>query len=151
MIDKVQKIREEVARMMYGYNLEADIASCENAESEKLADIKYQLCKKILELIDSLQEEPVSEDLDEASEEFCKSTLVGSPYIKKNAFKTGAKWQKEQLMAKAKSGTVQKDNQVILDNGTYIDLDSSMQLKPSFVGLKEGDRIKVIVIKESKL
>lgn len=86
-------------------------------------------------------------------------------------FKAGAKWQKakdesttelaeehamlsgmekmkEEMMAKAKSGTVQKDNQVILDDGTYIDLDPSMQLKPSFVGLKEGDRIKVIVIKE---
>ncbi len=57
-MDKVQKIREEVERLMYGYNLEADIASCEDAETEKLADIKYQLCKKILEYIDSLQEEP---------------------------------------------------------------------------------------------
>ena len=61
---------------------------------------------------------------------------------------TGKVLIKEQLMAKAKSGTVQKDNQVILDNGAYIDLDPSMKLKPSFIGLKEGDRIKVIIIKE---
>jgi len=45
-------------------------------------------------IADSLQEELVSEDLEEAAEDYCKSTLVGSPYIKKNAFKAGAKWQK---------------------------------------------------------
>ena len=65
-----------------------------------------------------------------------------------HAMLAGMEKMKEQMMAKTKSGTVQKDNQVILDDGTYIDLDPSMQLKPSFVGLKEGDRIKVIVIKE---
>ena len=64
MTDKVQKIREEVEKLMYGFNLEADIASCEDSETEKLANIKYQLCKKILEYIDSLQEEPVSDGRD---------------------------------------------------------------------------------------
>ena len=51
------------------------------------------------------------------------------------------------MMAKAKGGTVQKDNQIIMDDGTYIDLDPSMSLKPS-LAVKEGERIKVIVIKE---
>lgn len=60
MIDKVQKIREEVERLMYGFNLEADVASCEDAETEKLANIKYQLCKKTLEYIDKVHKEPVS-------------------------------------------------------------------------------------------
>lgn len=61
MTDKVQKIREEVEKLIYGFNLEADIASCEDAEAEKFADIKYQLCKKILDYIDEVQKEPVSE------------------------------------------------------------------------------------------
>ena len=97
--------------------------------------------------------ELVSEDLEEAIDTYLKSYWGGEkekqewPFLKKMAIYF-AQWKKEQMMTKAKSGTVQKDNQVILDNGTYIDLDPSMQLKPSFVGLKEGDRIKVIIIKE---
>lgn len=41
-------------------------------------------------------EEPVSEDLEDAAEDYCKSTLVGSHSIKKNAFKAGAQWQKKK-------------------------------------------------------
>lgn len=53
-----------------------------------------------------------------------------------------------QLITKcAKYGTVQKDNQVLLDDGAYIDLDPSMSLKPSFP-VKEGERVKVLFIKE---
>lgn len=46
----------------------------------------------------------------------------------------------------AKSGIVQKDLQIILDDGMYIDLDPSMQLKPSF-SVKEGERVKVVIFK----
>ncbi len=72
MTDKVQKIREEVEKLMYGFNLEADIASCEDAKTEKLANIKYQLCKKILEYIDTMQEETASEDLGDYINELSK-------------------------------------------------------------------------------
>lgn len=95
-MDKVQKIREEVKKLMYGFNLEADIASCEDAEAEKLADIKYQLCKKILDYIDNVQKEPVSDDLEKASDDYAHSTLVGSSSVKKNSFKAGARWQQEK-------------------------------------------------------
>lgn len=47
----------------------------------------------------------------------------------------------------AKSGIVQKDLQIILDDGMYIDLDPSMQLKPSF-SVKEGEKVKVVISKE---
>lgn len=46
-----------------------------------------------------------------------------------------------------KSGIVQKDLQIVLDDGTYIDLDPSMQLKPSF-SVKGGEKVKVVIIKE---
>ena len=46
-----------------------------------------------------------------------------------------------------KSGIVQKDLQILLDDGMYIDLDPSMQLKPSF-SVKEGERVKVAISKE---
>lgn len=107
-MDKVQKIREEVERLMYGFNLEADIASCEDAETEKLSNIKYQLCKKILDYIDEVQKEPVSEDLEEsasmyAKEEYNRKSSATLPDRCKGcytplmyAFKAGANWQKEQ-------------------------------------------------------
>lgn len=152
MTDKVQKIREEVEKR-YEYWREKEFNS-HSIESE----IRMSECQHLLLMLDSLQEEPVSEDLEEfaranANKEYPPEHEMADDNWKQRAgyvkgVKSGAKWQKEQMMAKAKSGTVQKDNQVILDNGTYIDLDPSMQLKPSFVGLKEGDRIKVIVIKE---
>ena len=56
-------------------------------------------------------------------------------------------WQKRKLMKDAKSGTVQEDFQIILDDGAYIDLDPSMSLKPSFA-VKAGERVKLIIIKE---
>ena len=64
-----------------------------------------------------------------------------------HAMFAGMEKMKEELMAKAKGGTVQKDYQIIMDDGTYIDLDPSMSLKPS-LAVKEGERIKVIIVKE---
>jgi len=98
MTDKVQKIREEVERLMYGFNLEADIASCEDAETEKFADIKYQLCKKILDYIDKAQEEPVSEDLEEAAIQFATDTVTGKvDVVKQGSFFWGAQWKERQF------------------------------------------------------
>lgn len=94
MTDKVQKVREEVERLMYGFNLEADIASCEDAETEKLADIKCQLCKKILEYIDSLQEEPQVKESTKTQhiKETCKvngNSLTQEPVSEQDLSKVG--------------------------------------------------------------
>lgn len=53
----------------------------------------------------------------------------------------------ETKECEAKSGIVQKDLQIILDDGMYIDLDPSMQLKPSF-SVKEGEKVKVVISKD---
>lgn len=134
MADKVQKIREEVERLMYGFNMEADIASCENAETEKLADIKYQLCKKILDHIDKVLEEPVSEELEEAANNYCLNARKGYPRVKDetdryicSAFKAGAQWQKEQIVKEAIGGIARPD-----DSEIWCNLDS--------FNLKDGDK-----------
>lgn len=178
MTDKVQKIREWVKARLDENNSKQSIPQFYGMMEE---DARF------LDFLESLQKEPVSEELEEAIDTYL-ATYFGDEkekqewsFLKKMAIYF-AEWQEakdqqvlneegvvvlpeetfermkrslfelaekeQQMMAKAKSGTVQKDNQVILDNGTYIDLDPSMQLKPSFVGLKEGDRIKVIIIKE---
>lgn len=55
--------------------------------------------------------------------------------------------QKDQMMKDAKSGIGTYDNYIKFKDGTWIDLDPSMSLKPSFT-VKSGERVKVIVIKE---
>lgn len=94
MTDKIQKIREEVKRMrellpvIDGDNFYINYAN--------------NICTALEMYIDSLQEEPVSNDLEEAAVEWYnsvkyKSDLSGTPI---SAFKAGAKWQKEQMASK---------------------------------------------------
>ena len=126
--------------------------------------------QKVLSLINSLQKEPVSEDLEEAAEEWDES------FYRSDAFKAGAKWQKakdesttedlgeyinelskqfpevsfaklsriairvakwqkERMMAKSVDGVARP-----YDNEIWCILDS--------FNLKDGDEIKVIVIKK---
>lgn len=105
MTDKVQKIREEVERLMYGFNLEADIASCEDAETEELANIKYQLCKKILDYIDKVQEETVSEELTDEIKLWLKQWSENEmEWSREDIWDTAehfANWQKQQIMKDA--------------------------------------------------
>ena len=155
MTDKVQKIREEVARIQL------------YTQSEVL--------KQILDYIDSLQEEPVSEDFEKAlanewkgyidrgaatvdalednTQEltFAKGFYRGAKWQKEKeytcyeeAFEDGASWKKEEMMANAIETTVH------IDAGGYpyipqielYDYDKDVPLA------KEGDKYKVILIKE---
>lgn len=52
--------------------------------------------KGLLSFIDSLQEEPVSEELEEE-----KTRLFGDCKVRRGAFELGAKWQKKQIMKDA--------------------------------------------------
>lgn len=95
------------------------------------------------------KEEPVSEELDEAASRYAKeeysrknpATLpdrcIGCYAPIRYAFRNGANWQKEQLMAKAVDGEVGYWNLRGLSINT--DLPRSVS---------EGDKAKIIVIKE---
>ena len=101
---------------------------------------------------ESLQEESISEDLEEAAEEWDESLY------RSDAFKAGAKWQKEkddeekvliykrsfedckeQMMAKAVDGEVTYGKSLAIPSLGYR-LDKE--------GLDFGDKVKVIIIKE---
>ena len=93
MTDKVQKIYEEITKKL------------EVMQYQVHRKDAYKELKSVLAYIDSLQEEPVSEDLREASYRFaCKchplkteySTTSPNPEVIES-FKAGAKWQKEHL------------------------------------------------------
>ena len=93
--------------------------------------------------VKALQEEPISEDLEEATNNYVLNVRKGYPRVMDetdryicNAFKAGAKLQKQQLMAKA------------------INTEASFTMSVPCIcislplGVKVGDKVKVIVIKE---
>lgn len=99
-----------------------------------------------------LQEEPVSEDLENEIKKIIsdesnfmkfqvRSQLIG--YIAHHF----AGWQKRQLMKDAKSGVGTSDSCIQFEDGTWIDLDPTMQLKPAF-NVKAGEKVNVLVIKK---
>jgi len=110
MTDKVQKIREEVEKLRIK-NTEAFDCGCDGTKCAG-----YDMaCDDILSFIDSMQEEPVSDELEKAAEEYIKYTPrydIGYELEEGNdpteiecftvdeataAFIAGAKWQKENL------------------------------------------------------
>ena len=118
MVDKVQKIRKEVARIQL------------YTQSEVL--------KQVLDYIDKVQEEPVSEGLEEAAKDYVTKEAakdIGGDWTTVdilNAFNAGAKWQKE------------KDESTTEDLGEYISELSKQFPEVSFAKLS---RIAVRVAK----
>ena len=96
----------------------------------------------LLSFIDSLQEEPVSEDLIEELKKIVnirECVSQGVPVIK--IARHFANWQKEQMMKDAVDGTAQ----------TYLPFESIRFIgKPlRELGLKTNNPVKVIIIKEN--
>ena len=91
MTDKVQKIREEIERL---FNHVKD----SNFESDSGA---FYYLKDLLDFIDSMQEEPVSEDLEKAIRKYEQRLEKENPateaYDFASAIRFGANWQKEQF------------------------------------------------------
>ena len=140
MTDKVQKIREEVERIM---------EACLDENGNPITygeDCAYARLCELKEYIDSLPNELVSEDLNEAAIAYNKKVnFVVAGNVPNEHFIAGAQWQKEQMMAKA------IDVEVKVDAGGYpyipqielYDYDKDVPLA------KEGDKIKIIIIKEN--
>ncbi len=127
--------------------LEAEIERLENYENESVtsSDTRFGwihgktfALTSIRVLLGSMQEEPVSKDLEEAAQEY---TEKGSKCQEElDAFKAGANWQKEKLMAKAVDGEVGYWNL----RGLSINADLPRSVS-------EGDKVKIIVIKEERI
>ena len=147
MNKQVEQIKSEIERRIE--NIKRYILK---PGSDKRFTVVPEQLSYILSFIGSL-EELLSEDLEnkicQLAEEY---TLYGqSDYIRLKTVLTNlANWQKWQMMKDAKSGVGNYDNYIKFEDGTWIDLDPSEQLKPAF-NVNEGDKVKVIVIKEEKL
>jgi len=98
MTDKVQRIREEVARLQNEL-----IQEREKGYGSDVDDACILELQNVLTYIDTLQEEPVSEELEEAAFDYAEACKYegGEKLLCVEHFKTGAKWQKQQTISKA--------------------------------------------------
>ena len=94
--EKLIKIKSLADKMSdTAFNLTTDASLLKKAMDEYHQFIINEYHKEE-QIIKELQEEPVSEDLEEE-----KTRLFGDCKVRKGAFELGAKWQKEQMIAKA--------------------------------------------------
>ena len=144
MTDK-EKIRKEVERLMTELIQEKEKGYGSDADNACILELQ-----NVLTYIDSLQEETVSNDLEEAAKN------VGQKYFPDEdniwarpnyeavkaecAFMDGAKWQKEQLMKDAVYGLVCGHDE---SSPAWIDL--NLLNKPN---VKVGTEVKLIIIKD---
>lgn len=97
-------------------------------------------------------EEPVSEDLEEAVNAYIgyapEVDESSSTYGKRQAFKAGANWQKEQMMKDADDYIVDDDNTIkrFYDTGGFVGKPIIFGSTPDSINV--GDQVKVIVIKQ---
>lgn len=89
------------------------------AEIHRLVDVRgydKEMANDLFAFMDSLPNEPASEDLEEAARKYFKS-LKDDCFISSDimlAFKAGANWQKQQLMAKAFDFTKEHNTSCVL-------------------------------------
>ena len=143
MTDKVQKIREEVERLKRWNDNVRESTRHMTLQEEDFNRGKHSSYLEILNFIDSMQEEPVCDELEEAA----KNHAVERYRVTRDmvlaekckwSFQTGAKWKEKQMMSKAVDAHV---------NYAWSGL-SFGGFDWSKTGLDIGDKCKLIIIKE---
>ena len=96
----------------------------------------------ILSFIDSMEEEPVNEELEKVAYEYSLYPVAPSKFVlAEQGFKDGANWQKQQLMKKAIEGIVTTN----IDG--WINVMTGF-IRPEEAGANFGNKVKLIIIKE---
>ena len=133
-----QKILAEIERLINDLGEQRDI---------NLEDLR--------DFINSLPEEPVSEDLEEAAKEHAveRFRTTRDEFLAEKckwSFKAGAQWQKQQMMKDLLVGYVclnQTAHNEELPDHCIITNEEPKEIFDKR-GLKEGDLVKIIIIKE---
>ncbi len=100
------------------------------------------ICDTLLAFIDSMQEEPVNEELEKVAYEYSLYPVAPSKFVlAEQGFKDGANWQKQQLMKKAIEGIVTTN----IDG--WINVMTGF-IRPEEAGANFGNKVKLIIIKE---
>lgn len=106
-MDKLEKLRKEVERLQNELIQEKEKGFGSDTDNACILELQ-----NILTYIDSLQKEPVSDDLEKTSKEYADKNYAewldfvygderDDHYSISNAFKAGANWQKQQIINKA--------------------------------------------------
>lgn len=166
--EKIKAIKDEIKRL-YNQSLTDENRQADRG-LERAASVSYGksiACKELLLFTDTLQEEPVSKDLEEAIGKYCSNPDNFITYIdvgfKQSPIKTddipliikaiefGANWQKEQMMAKAVDGVVHGSDRLGVVSVHYNAPDGvPMAYYISSEELFEGDEVKIILVKNDK-
>ncbi len=132
-----------------------------NCETDKLYAMKY--CHRLGELgihhgyIDDIynayrkfQSEKPSEELEEAAEEYSGK----SSHPLNNAFKDGANWRIEQIMQglcyETKVYRDEEGDGIDTPIESWLALENNEITNLPNIGLKEGDRVKIIIVKDNE-
>jgi hypothetical protein len=152
MNKEVAKIRKKIEERRDDYRKSNDFIS----------SVKSNLCNQLLSFIDSLQEEPVSEELEEVALLYYPiMSRISEPHgvipadtqshylgdanqDKREGFIDGAKWQKQQMMQDA----IEREVKVDAGGYPYIEATELYDYENEKPLAKEGDKIKIIIIKE---
>lgn len=109
-----------------------------NTQGKYDKELTYPVIDKVKFIKKSMQEEPVSVDLEKAARKYAKKESHGyEPCNIVETFKAGAQWQKQQMEKKAfpvEIGRMRSDYKCML-HGNFLHYDT-------------GDKVKVIIIKE---
>ena len=147
MNKQVEQIKAEIERLKK-----------ENRSDDSYDKERFSTLEMVEEFINSLPEEPISEDLNTASSEYeaksyqLKLTKDGefvksiNPAIK-IAFIAGANWRKEQMMKYGTEYQVAEGSMCPAMESIPVLANTDMILLPKDK-FKVGDKIKVIIIKE---
>ena len=128
---QIEKIKSEIER------LQAKTSIGLNEYDMGYENGKAEVCRLLLNFINSLQAEPVSEDLMEAANGYAFDLDTGDLNTNRDTFIAGANWQKEQMMVKAIDGEVGYWN----IRGLFVNMEMPNELE-------EGDKVKLVIIKE---
>ena len=167
-----QKIKEEIER------LKEHTAKCGYPEQGEFENGNREgrnwVCDKLLSFIDSLHEEPASEDLEEELDNFLKDPVFGK-LINRNAgialARHFAEWQKQQikeaLQTEYEKGRFDMREEImkgtVLETKVMMDCDgdgietpyeewltlenTEIPYIPNNLRLKEGDKVQLIIVK----
>jgi len=133
MTDKVQKVKEEIERRISNLEQIGDREYIEKFFREQFRFI--EVYESLIKFIDSIPEEPASEDLEEAASKYIEEDF----HERSRAdFKAGAEWQKHQMMKDAVDATILNVDAQTIEFGLWPE---------KLLDMKEGDKVKIIILK----
>ena len=106
-MNKVEKIKAEIERLKQQFMSQADnFHSLGMEEKENHCAILASHMAALIRYIDSLEEEPVSNDLEKAAIEAFKRIVDSDKNSFYEIFKAGAQWDKEQTEIQIKAQSI---------------------------------------------